>query len=44
MMVPLTTAILFWAGLYLREERLHSLLPLRRKTEDVQPLPAWRVS
>jgi hypothetical protein len=31
MMVPLTTAILFWAGLYLREDRLQALLPLRRK-------------
>jgi hypothetical protein len=30
-MVPLTTALLAWAGLYLREERLRSLLPLRRK-------------
>ena len=31
MMVPLTTALLLWAGLYLREERLQSLLPLRKK-------------
>ena len=31
MMVPLTTALLAWLGLYLREERLRSLLPLRRK-------------
>lgn len=38
MMVPLTTAILFWAGLYLREERLQSLLPLRRKTADERSL------
>jgi hypothetical protein len=29
-LVPLTTALLAWAGLYLREERLRSLLPLRR--------------
>jgi hypothetical protein len=31
MMVPLTTALLLWAGLYLREERLQALLPLRKK-------------
>ena len=31
MMVPLTTALLAWAGIYLREERLRSLLPFRRK-------------
>jgi hypothetical protein len=31
-MVPLTTALFAWAGLYLREERLRSLLPFRRKT------------
>lgn len=30
-MVPLGTALLAWAGLYLREERLRSLLPIRRK-------------
>jgi hypothetical protein len=30
-LVPLTTALLAWAGLYLREERLRSLLPLRRR-------------
>ena len=30
-LVPLTTALLAWAGLYLREERLPSLLPFRRK-------------
>jgi len=34
MMVPLTTAILFWAGLYLREDRLQPLLPLRRKPSE----------
>jgi hypothetical protein len=34
MMVPLTTAILFWAGLYLREGRLQPLLPLRKKATD----------
>ena len=32
MMVPLTTCLLLWAGLYLREERLQVLLPLRKKT------------
>jgi len=31
-LVPLTTALLAWAGLYLREERLRALLPVRRKT------------
>jgi hypothetical protein len=31
-LVPLTTALVAWAGLYLREERLWSLLPFRRKT------------
>ncbi len=30
-LVPLTTALLAWAGLFLREERLRMLLPLRRK-------------
>jgi hypothetical protein len=30
-LVPLTTSLLLWAGLYLREERLRSLLPFRRK-------------
>jgi hypothetical protein len=29
-LVPLTTALLAWAGLYLREPRLRSLLPFRR--------------
>jgi len=29
--VPLSTALLAWAGLYLREERLRSLLPRRRR-------------
>jgi hypothetical protein len=29
-LVPLTTALLAWVGLYLREERLRSLLPFRR--------------
>ena len=30
-LVPLTTALCAWAGLYLREERLWELLPFRRK-------------
>ena len=30
-LVPLGTALFAWAGLYLREERLRSLLPVRRK-------------
>lgn len=30
-LVPLGTALLAWAGLYLREERLRSLLPFRRR-------------
>src|SRR5262245_46739008 len=30
-LVPLTTCLLAWLGIYLREPRLWSLLPLRRK-------------
>jgi len=30
-LVPLTTALLAWLGIFLREERLRALLPLRRK-------------
>jgi hypothetical protein len=30
-LVPLTTALFAWAGLWLREERLRSLLPWRRR-------------
>ena len=30
-LVPLSVALFAWAGLYLREPRLWSLLPLRRK-------------
>lgn len=30
-LVPLSTALLAWGGLYLREERLRALLPFRRK-------------
>jgi hypothetical protein len=31
LMVPLTTALLAWFGLWLREPRLRSLLPIRTK-------------
>ena len=31
-LVPLTTALLAWLGIYLREERLRALPPLRRKS------------
>jgi len=31
-LVPLTTALCAWFGLWLREERLRRLLPLRRRT------------
>jgi len=30
--VPFGTALLLWGGIYLREERLRSLLPFRRRT------------
>jgi hypothetical protein len=30
-LVPLSTSLIAWAGIYLREERLRSLLPLRRQ-------------
>lgn len=30
-LVPLTTAMLAWLGLFLRDERVRALLPLRRK-------------
>ena len=30
-LVPLTTAMLAWLGLYLREERVRALLPFRRR-------------
>ena len=29
-LVPLTTCLLAWLGIYLRDERLRALLPLRR--------------
>ncbi len=31
-LVPLTTAMLAWLGIYLRDERLRALLPIRRST------------
>lgn len=31
-LVPLTTALLAWLGIYLREPRLRALLPIRRTT------------
>jgi hypothetical protein len=31
-LVPLSTSVIAWAGIYLRDERLRSLLPLRRPT------------
>jgi DoxX-like family len=30
-LVPLTTALLAWLGIYLRDERLRALLPFRRR-------------
>ena len=33
-LVPLSTALFAWAGLYLREERLRALLPFRRTTRN----------
>ena len=32
MMVPLSTCLLLWGGLFLREDRLQSLLPLRKRS------------
>jgi hypothetical protein len=33
-LVPLTTCLLAWLGIYLREERLRKLLPFRRRSQD----------
>jgi len=30
-LVPLTTCLLAWAGIYLRDDRLQALLPIRRR-------------
>ena len=35
-LVPLSVALFAWAGLYLREERLWSLLPLRRPQSQIE--------
>lgn len=35
--VPLTTALLAWLGIYLREPRLRALLPFRRSVRQEQP-------
>jgi hypothetical protein len=34
-LVPFTTAVLAWLGLYLREPRLWRLLPLRRRRQNL---------
>ena len=31
-LVPLSTSLIAWLGIYLREERLRALLPIRRRT------------
>jgi hypothetical protein len=31
-LVPLSTSIIAWLGIYLREDRLRSLVPIRRRT------------
>ena len=33
-LVPLSTSLIAWAGIYLRDERLRSLLPLRRRVSQ----------
>ena len=33
-LVPLTTCLLAWLGIYLRDERLWALLPIRRTTRN----------
>src|SRR6185295_6586102 len=33
-LVPLTTCLLAWLGIYLRDERLRALLPIRRTTRS----------
>jgi hypothetical protein len=35
-LVPLSVALFAWVGLYLREERLWSLLPLRRSQSQIK--------
>lgn len=36
--VPLTTAMLAWLGLYLRDKRIRALLPIRRSIKDRRTL------
>jgi DoxX-like family len=36
-MVPLSTAVIAWAGIYLRDERLRALIPLRRRAATLRP-------
>jgi len=33
-LVPLSTSMIAWAGIYLREERLRALLPIRRRVDQ----------
>jgi hypothetical protein len=33
-LVPLSTAVIAWAGIYLRDERLRALLPLRKSRQS----------
>lgn len=35
-LVPFTTAVLAWAGLFLRDERIRGLLPFRRAARQTQ--------
>jgi hypothetical protein len=32
-LVPLSTCLLAWAGIYLRDQRLRALLPLRKRAQ-----------
>jgi hypothetical protein len=36
-LVPLSTSLIAWAGIYLREERLRALLPVRRRVAPPTP-------
>ncbi len=38
-LIPLALGISAWAGLYLRDDRLHALLPLRTKKKRSEPSP-----
>lgn len=40
LVVPVLLGIAAWAGLYLRDERLQALLPLRRRPVTPSPIPA----